>query len=48
MPNVHIACDASTLPKSDGTHLTAQGSLAAGCALGAHMRSVIPANEWNP
>lgn len=48
MPNVHIACDASTLAKSDGTHLTAQGSLAAGCALGAHMRTVIPASEWNP
>jgi hypothetical protein len=48
MPNVHIACDGSTLPKSDGTHLTARGSLAAGCALGAHMRSVIPAHEWNP
>ena len=39
MPNVHIACDAATLPKSDGTHLTARGSLEAGCALGALMRS---------
>jgi Carbohydrate esterase, sialic acid-specific acetylesterase len=39
MPNVHLACDAATLPKSDGTHLTAQGSLEAGCALGAIMRS---------
>jgi len=48
MPNVHIACDAATLPKSDGTHLTAQGSLEAGCALGAQMRITIPANEWNP
>jgi Carbohydrate esterase, sialic acid-specific acetylesterase len=48
MPNVHIACDTATLPKSDGTHLTAEGSLAAGCSLGAHMRSLIPANEWNP
>jgi len=48
MPNVHIACNAAALPKSDGTHLTAQGSLEAGCALGAEMRRVIPANEWNP
>ena len=48
MPNVHIACDDATLPKSDGTHLSAQGSLEAGCALGARMRSLIPANEWNP
>jgi hypothetical protein len=44
MPNVHIACDTATLPKSDGTHLTAQGSLQAGCALGARMRNFIPAN----
>ena len=48
MPNVHIACDNATLPKSDGTHLTAKGSLEAGCALGTQMRTVIPANEWNP
>jgi Carbohydrate esterase, sialic acid-specific acetylesterase len=48
MPNVHIACETATLPKSDETHLSAQGSLEAGCALGAHMRSLIPANEWNP
>jgi hypothetical protein len=48
MPNVHIACDTATLPKSDGTHLTAQGSLEAGCALGALMRNRIPTNEWNP
>ena len=48
MPNVRIACDAATLPKSDGTHLTAQGSLEAGCALGALMRSPIPANKRNP
>jgi len=48
MPNVHIACDNATFPKSDGTHLTAKGSLEAGCALGTQMRSVIPANEWNP
>jgi len=33
MPNVHIACDTAKFPKSDGTHLTAQGSLEAGCAL---------------
>lgn len=46
MPNVHIGCDTATLPKSDGTHLSAKGSLKAGCALGAHMRSVI-ANEQN-
>jgi hypothetical protein len=45
MPNVHIACDTATLPKSDGTHLTAQGSLEAGCALGVTMRSLTPANE---
>jgi hypothetical protein len=48
MPNVHVACDGATLPKSDGTHLTAQGSLEAGCALGTQMRITIPANEWNP
>ena len=48
MPNVHIACDTATLPKSDGTHLSAQGSLEAGCALGAQMRNLIPANKWNP
>jgi hypothetical protein len=48
MPNVHIACNTVTLPKSDGTHLTAQGSLAAGCALGTQMRSVILANQSNP
>jgi Carbohydrate esterase, sialic acid-specific acetylesterase len=48
MPNVHIACDDATFPKSDGTHLTAQGSLEAGCALGVDMRKLIPANEWNP
>lgn len=35
MPNVHIGCDTAKLPKSDGTHLTARGSFAAGCALGA-------------
>jgi hypothetical protein len=45
MPNVHIACNTAALPKSDGTHLTAQGSLAAGCALGEHMRNLIPASE---
>ena len=45
MLNVHIACDTATLPKSDGTHLTARGSLEAGCALGLKMRSVAPATE---
>jgi hypothetical protein len=44
MPNVHIACDDAMLPKSDGTHLTARGSLEAGCALGARMRGTIPAS----
>ena len=48
MPNVHIACDTATFAKSDGTHLTAQGSLEAGCALGTQMRSLIPASQWNP
>lgn len=48
MPNVHIACDTAKLPKSDGTHLTARGSLEAGCALGAQMRSVLPASDSNP
>ena len=48
MPNVHIACDTAKLPKSDGTHLTALGSLEAGCALGAQMRSVLPASDSNP
>ena len=48
MPNVHIACDTATFAKSDGTHLTAQGSLEAGCTLGTQMRSLIPANQWNP
>ncbi len=45
MPNVHIACDTATLPKSDGTHLTAHGSLEAGCAIGLKMQSVTSANE---
>lgn len=45
MPNVHIACDTAALPKSDGTHLTARGSLEAGCALGLKMRSLPPAKE---
>jgi hypothetical protein len=48
MPNVHIACDAAELSKSDGTHLTARGSLEAGCAIGAQMRSVLPASESEP
>ena len=48
MPNVHIACDTAKLSKSDGTHLTARGSMEAGCALGAQMRSVVPASESNP
>jgi Carbohydrate esterase, sialic acid-specific acetylesterase len=47
MPNVHIACNAAKLSKSDGTHLTARGSREAGCALGAQMRSVLPASESN-
>jgi hypothetical protein len=34
-PNVHIACDSSTLPLSDGVHLSAVGSRQAGLALGA-------------
>jgi hypothetical protein len=48
MPNVHIACDTAKLSKSDGTHLTARGSLEAGCAIGAQMRSVLPAAESDP
>lgn len=48
MPNVYIACDTAKLSKSDGTHLTARGSMEAGCALGAQMRSVVPASESNP
>jgi hypothetical protein len=34
-PNVHIACNSGELDKSDGVHLTAKGSRAAGMALGA-------------
>jgi hypothetical protein len=34
-PNVHIDCDSSNFAKSDGVHLTASGSRAAGMALGA-------------
>lgn len=48
MPNVHVACDTAEFSKSDGTHLTARGSLEAGCALGAQIRSVLPASESDP
>lgn len=34
-PNVHIDCDSANLAKSDGVHLSASGSRAAGSALGA-------------
>jgi hypothetical protein len=35
VPTVHIACDNSTLAKSDGLHLTATASRQAGQALGS-------------
>jgi type II secretory pathway component PulL len=38
VPGVAIACDTATFPKSDGIHLTAAGSRAAGAALGALLR----------
>ena len=40
-PNVHIACDTAAFPKSDGVHLTAAGSRAAGLALGASIAGTL-------
>lgn len=39
--NVHIACDDRDYAKSDGTHLTAAGSRAAGLALGTAIASSL-------
>lgn len=38
LPGVAIACDTAALAKSDGIHLTAAGSRAAGAAFGAMLR----------
>jgi hypothetical protein len=47
MSNVHIACGTDMFQKSDGTHLAAEGSLEAGCALGKDIRRILPASDLN-
>ena len=38
---VHVACDAAKLEKSDGLHLTARGSRAAGTSLGEAIKAAL-------
>ena len=41
VPGVYVACDTAKLEKSEGLHLTARGSRAAGAALGAAIKASI-------